>query len=446
MADAKHLCGIWQSLLFRLALAFNLCSFRRFAQWVTGLALCDEQHTLTQCLTACHLEPQWRNLEAFAEYGCWDLRRVEEHLMRLIQQELRPRWGRYHPCVVDDTKALRNSRHAWGVCTFAHTGQRNHKHPKVMLAHNWLILADLAPGQPWTYLPAASRLYLRKSQLPQGETFQNKLILAMHMLRQLNAQSPDPLLAIFDGGYARGGVVRSCRTEGRPIRFLTRPRHDARLYGPVTPRPPGRRGPKPTWGPRLPAPQHHEQWGVPWRTGRAWIYGRMRSFRFRRLECMWHVSGPDVTVAAYVFQVEGYSRPWYVISDALDLLPDQVAEAYAARYRQEDGIRDQKQQLGMEEVRAWTKQPVLRSFGMQLVAQSLLRLLQRRLEAQGQSTFTAPPWNRHKSRGSIRDLRRLMRRCGPELSQFLQALDEVPQNTPTPSHASPGCPQRRATG
>jgi hypothetical protein len=54
--------------------------------------------------------------------------------------------------------------------------------------------------------------------------------------------------------------------------------------------------------------------------------------------------------------------------------------SWAARCWQEDGFRDHKQRLGMAECRTWTKAPILRTFQIQLVALSLLRLLHARLD------------------------------------------------------------------
>ena len=56
----------------------------------------------------------------------------------------------------------------------------------------------------------------------------------------------------------------------------------------------------------------------------------------------------------FVFDVDGYAEPWFIVTSALDLSAAQVLEAYAARFRQENAIRDHKQRLGMQEVRAWT--------------------------------------------------------------------------------------------
>ena len=107
----------------------------------------------------------------------------------------------------------------------------------------------------------------------------------------------------------------------------------------------------------------------------------MRKIRYKRVCCQWSVSGYEERVPAFVFEVEGYDRPWSLATSALDLSSAQMAEAFAARLRQEDGFRDHKQPMGMEECRARTKEPVLRKLEVQKVAMTLLRLMQFRLDA-----------------------------------------------------------------
>ena len=432
MEDAKQLWTQWQELLSAFAPAFTVPGWARFAQWVTGMVLCDEQHTITQSVTSLSLQEQWRNWERLAEYGAWDQRQVERGLLELTEREGAARFAGYRPVAVDDTKALRWSREAWGVCTFQHAG-RNANRPKLVRGHNWVVMGDLSPGDPWTYRPLGGRLYLRQSQLPQGEVFRSKLALAVEMLQQADAASGAPVLAVVDGGYARKNMGHPCLGSIRPIQVLTRPRGDARLYRALPPKPVAkprtrrkRRGGRPRkWGQRLPSPRSHARWGAKWQKGAAYIYGRRRKFRGKRLDGRWAVTGPDVPVAVFVFEVEGYEAPWYLVTTAVELSAKQVVEAYAARFRQEDGIRDHKQRLGMEEVRAWTKNPVLRTFQVQVVALTLLRLLGQRLAHRGISWLTAPPWNPHKRGVSILDLRRLLWRHRREFSQFVRDLDEV---------------------
>jgi hypothetical protein len=403
----------------------------RFAQWVTGMVLCDEEHTLTQILGAIGMESHWRVLEHFAEYGSWDRPAVERQLLRLVARHAPTPRGAYRRVALDDTKEHRSSAGVWGTCTFHESTARSPNRAETVRAHNWVVLGELVPGRPWTYLPLQSRLYMRQSQLPAGERFLKKTQLAAEMLRTAARQSAAPLLAAFDGAYAVATVIRPCLnpTAGeRRIEFVTRLRRDARLYQEWTPAIRNRRGGRPRkHGLRLPAPQRHEQWGVRWQRGRAYVYGRMRRFRYKRLRCTWSVSGPEHAVHAFVFQVQGYSKQWYTVTSALQLSAADVLSSFAARFRQEDGFRDHKGRLGMEECRAWTKEPVLRTFQVQLVAQTLLRLLQRRLDADGGrgSWWRRPAWNRHKRHPSLLDVRRLLWRHRREFSKLLLGLDDL---------------------
>lgn len=77
------------------------------------------------------------------------------------------------------------------------------------------------------------------------------------------------------------------------------------------------------------APRHHEKSDASWHKGQARVYGRMRKIRYQRALCQWSVSGYEQRVHAFVLEVEGYDRPWFVVTAALDLSGEQVAEAFA---------------------------------------------------------------------------------------------------------------------
>jgi hypothetical protein len=412
------------------------------------MVLGNEEHTITQILTATGLESRWRVVEAFAEYGSWNLQAVERQLLRTVGRQVSVRWGKYRVMAVDDTKEHRTSGDVWGTCTFHESSARSPNRAETVRAHNWVVMGQLVPGKPWTYLPCASRLYFRRSQLPIDETFQTKTASAVQMLQQADRESEAPVLAAFDGAYAMETVIRPLLNPApgnRRIDFVTRLRRDARLYHPLVEEAKKPQGGRPRkWGRRMAAPQNHEKWDVSWQHGRAYIYGRMRQFRYKRVRCQWAVSGPEQLVYAYVFEVEGYDEPWYSVGSTSDLSPSQTVATVAARYRQEDGFRDQKQRLGMEECRAWTKQPVLRTFAVQMIAQTLLRLMQFRLDAEcGQQTWWSPPeWNPRKKHPSILDLRRLFWRYRHRFSKFLLRLEELAK--PPQAHFPCGRPTARA--
>ena len=161
--------------------------------------------------------------------------------------------------------------------------------------------------------------------------------------------------------------------------------------------------------------------------GRPRGYGRLRRFQYTQLRCRWAVRGPAIPVYAFVVAMEGYKAPWFLVKTALDLTAAQVVAVLTARGRQEDAFRDHQQRLGVEECRAWTKEPRLRTFQVQLVALTLLRRLQVRLnQAWGPgSWWLKPEWHPQTRHGSILDLRRLCWRHRTDCSQLLVDLDTL---------------------
>ncbi len=147
---------------------------------------------------------------------------------------------------------------------------------------------------------------------------------------------------------------------------------------------------------------------------------------------------------AFVFEMEGYATPWYTITSARDLSPAQVGAVFGARFRQEDGFRDQKQRLGMEECRAWTKEPVLRTFQVQVVAQAMLRLAQFQLDGcrSQHRWWSPPPWNSDKRHPSLLDVRRLFWKHREGFSHFLLRLEKFAK--PPQAHCPRGQPTARA--
>jgi hypothetical protein len=433
MTDATLLWSTWQALLSPFHWAFTRPGHRRFAEWVTALALNVEEHTVTQSVLALDRPEDWRAMERFAEYGRWDTAAVTRNLARLIERAPGRTWHGYHVSAVDDTKVHRNSKHVWGTCTFHEYTARCPNRATTVRAHNWVVLGALLdePGRPAWFLPVSGRLYFRKSQLPARsgaagpkEAFRTKCELAVELIRERARIVSGPHLAVFDGGYALGSVVRPlvAPEAGQPrVDFLTRLRHDARLYAPPPQeRRKGQRGPMPKWGQRLAPPRRGGRWAGPWQQGHAFVYGRGRKVRWKEVVCLWRVSGHDVPVKAVVAHVEGYKKRFALVTSAVGLTGLQVVEMFAARFRQEDGFRDLKQRLGWEECRAWTRNPIERTSQAQWVTMSLLRLAQFRLEAAGEvDWWLRPPWNRHKDRPSVLDVERLVRRHRPEIQRLL---------------------------
>jgi hypothetical protein len=443
MTEAKLTWSIWQVLLKAFAWAFTRRGFYRFAEWITAMAINVEEHTITQSVLALEQPAAWKALESFAEYGSWHEDRVTWALTHLITTAPGWDWHGYHVSAVDDTKVHRSSPHVWGTCTFHEYTARCPNRATTVRAHNWVVLGSLLhePEKPAWFLPISGRLYFRKSQLPVGPDgiveFRTKCKLAVELVRDQARIIKGKHLAVFDGGYALGSVVRPLvlPEDGSPrVAFLTRLRCDARLFAlPLPPEqwPKGKRGPKPRkWGPQLEPPHRAGGWKAKWQLGTAFVYGRQRMIRWKEVVCLWHVLGWEVPVKAIVAYVEGYKERFTLVTSAMELTGPQMVELFAARFRQEDGFRDLKQRLGWEECRAWTAKPIQRTSQAQWVTMSLLRLLQFRLEACGEvGWWLRPPWNKDKDRPSVLDAERLMRRHRAQIQRLLSKWAKDEGNT-----------------
>jgi hypothetical protein len=429
---ATWLWPLWQAIVLSLAFGFTRRGKQRFVQWVTGLALNAEEHTITQSLIALGRAGDWKALESFAEYGRWDLPFLQWGVARRLGRLPNRLWHGYCVWAADDTKVHRSGKEVWGTCTFHEYTARCPNRASTVRAHNRVVLGTLLPnsGQPAYFLPAAGRLYFRKTQLPPAGkgppvTFRTKCELLVEPGREHQKACSGKTLGVFDGGFALRSVVRPLAAPSEPgqprIDFLTRLRHDARLHRlPPLERKKGQRGATPKWGKRLPPPRQGGRWPGAWQTGTAFIYGRQRQVRYKEVLCLWRVLGHDVPVKAVVAHVQGYRKRFTLVSSATDLSGLQMVEIFCARFRQEDAFRDLKQRLGWEECRAWTRNPIERTTQALLVTLTALRLLQFELQEQrGDDWWLHPPWNKGKTRPSVLDVGRLLRQQREEMQQAL---------------------------
>jgi hypothetical protein len=85
MTEATLVWSIWQDLLDSFTGCFSRRGFRRFAEWITAMAIDVEEHTITQSVLALERPGDWKALESFAEYGAWRTSSVTWRLTRLVE-------------------------------------------------------------------------------------------------------------------------------------------------------------------------------------------------------------------------------------------------------------------------------------------------------------------------------------------------------------------------
>src|SRR5690349_8370712 len=99
--QATQLWQLWQDTLLPIAAGFTRRGRQRFVQWLTGLALNAEEHTITQSLLGIDRAQDWKALEAFAEYGSWNLPFLQYTLAGHIGRLPQSSWHGYHVWAAD---------------------------------------------------------------------------------------------------------------------------------------------------------------------------------------------------------------------------------------------------------------------------------------------------------------------------------------------------------
>lgn len=420
LMDSQNLAESWMSQVSEFAMPFTEPGWRHFAVYLTGSLLAERRPLVTEMITALSMENHWRAAEWFLEKGKWPERWIEGKLAEIASPHCR--WRGRNLWAVDDLKALKTGRNIYGTCPYHEYTSRSCNRAQTIWGHNWVLCGGLSVEEDSRrFLPACGRLYIRKDYMPSGETFRTKPQMAVEMLRLCAGRAGGRNLAIFDGGYAICSVVRPLLdpAEGQPrIDFLTRLRRDARIYhAPPAEQSPGRGRPR-KWGERRPAPQDADQWEGRWHTTTAKIYGKKREVRYKKVTGQWHPAGPDARVNVFVLQVEGYDQDWCLVTSDLDLSAEEVVLLYAARFAQEDAHRDLKQEIGFGSEQGRLKNVVLRSLQLRLTEMTLLWILKKELDQTGEQWWPKPDWYGHKERGSLRDMRRLLRNCREDFLEF----------------------------
>ncbi len=123
--------------------------------------------------------------------------------------------------------------------------------------HVFVVLGLFVTHKAWgtIALPLLARLYVRKKDLPAIDPkhrpeFRTKLELAVEMLRWAKpwlGLLDVPIWVVADGAYAKKDFLKPAAALGMTV--VSRLRKDAALRTLPGPKPPGRRGPAPTYGP-----------------------------------------------------------------------------------------------------------------------------------------------------------------------------------------------------
>jgi hypothetical protein len=149
------------------------------------------------------------------------------------------------------------------------------------------------------------------------------------------------------------------------VTLISRLRLDTRLYEFPAPVPPGKRGPKPHKGQRLPALKalgHAE--GQAWHDLEvAWYGGERKRRRLCSGACLWHTPGEKPVPIRWVLVVDpdGKLRPAAFFSTDLACAPVQIIEWFVLRWNVEVTFEESRRHLGVETQRQWSERAIART-------------------------------------------------------------------------------------
>jgi hypothetical protein len=270
-----------------------------------------------------------------------------------------------------------------------------------------------------------ARLYIRAKDVPRvpperDVTFRTKLEQAVELLGWLKTwvqgDGPSVWLAI-DGGYAKRPVLRPARAQG--VTVVGRlPRNAALRTLPPTVRPPGKRGPMPTYGKDKISLVKRAGQTRGWQQVRCQQYGAERVKTIKTFLATWRPAGGVIRVVL-VQEEDGWHA--FFCTDA-QASAAEVLEVAADRNALEQSFKDVKEVWGAGQQQLRNLQANVGAFHLNLWMQTLVEAWAWERAEEQLVDRSAAPWDRQPRRPSQADKRKALQR--EILGQEIQAVSQ----------------------
>jgi hypothetical protein len=408
----------------RLASALDRRSASRLALLFLGAVLARGRRTVTSWIRAAGLSDQFRPCyTAVAAAG----KKAGTIAAYLVLAAVKPLVGGAERLTValDDTPTKRFGPHVQGAGVH-HNPTPGPAGSPYVYGHVFVVLGLLVTHPAWGViaLPLLARLYVRKKDLigidlKHRPAFRTKLELAVELLRWAKfwlGLLRKPLWAVVDGAYAK----RPFLTEARAldVTVVSRLRKDAALWSVPGPKPPGRRGPAPTYGDRRIELAKRAGQRRGWSTGMFDLYGEKAVKRYKTFLATWKPAGGVIRVVL-VDEPTGW-RAYFCTDPAATVA--EILTTVADRFSLEITFRDCKEVVGagQQQVRfVWAS---VGAFHLCLWTYTLTEAWAWGRAEEDLVDRTASPWDDPARRPSHADKRRAWRRelLGAEIRAVLR--------------------------
>jgi hypothetical protein len=382
---------------------------------LVGAMLSPGARTVTAALRVMGLatERRFTNDHRVLNRATWSARHASQILLGGLITGLVPP-GATVVLGADDTVERRSGRKITAKGCYRDAVRSTKKHVIRCFGLKWVSMMLLVPV-PWAQrvwaLPFFTALCWPAEKRPQ-QRHKTSVDWVRQMMKQVRRWLPGRrLVLVVDGGFAAVSLALAC-VKSR-VAMVSRLRWDAALYHPPGPRPPGKRGPKPTKGPRQRSLQGWaERSDTPWETVDVDWYGgqRKKLWIFSRTALWYTPKLPPIPIRyVLVCDPEGKLRMEAFFCTDLQATPAQILEWVVMRWSVEVTFKEVRAYLGVETQRQWSERAIARTTPVLLGLFSLVTVLALRLSQGGQIPVPTTAWY-HKAEPTFADCLALVRR------------------------------------
>jgi hypothetical protein len=386
------------------------------------------------------MERHFTNDHRVLNRATWLARQGSRILLGLLITLLGPQ-GATIVLGADDTVERRSGRQITAKGGDRDAVRSTKKHVIRCFGLKWVAMMLLVPV-PWSRrvwaLPFLTALCWPAKQHGQRR-HKTSVDWVRQMMKQVRRWLPGRrLVLVVDGGLAAVALVLACIKS--KVIMVSRLRWDAALYHWPELQPPGKRGRKPTKGPRQRGLQAWaERSDTPWETVEVdWYGGQRKALWVFSRTALWYTSGlPPVAIRfVLVCDPEGKLRMEAFFCTDLQATPVEILAWVVMRWSVEVTFEEARAHLGLETQRQWSDLAIARTTPILLAVFSLVTLLALQL-SQGESMpVEATAWY-HKTAPTFVDCLTLVQRhlwraryvmnsaAGPEFVQFPREAFEL---------------------
>ena len=381
------------NVLEHFAPVFSARVWRHAQILLLGAILCRKERTVAAILRVMGLgnDPHFGNYHRVLSKARWSGLHAAKILLGLLVALVPVNL----PIIigVDETIERRKGKKIKDKGCYRDPVRSTEKHVIRCFGLKWLSMMLIVPV-PWSQrhwsLPFLTVLTpSKKANEEENRRHKTTVDWTIQMIKQVSRWLADRnIILIGDGSFACIRLAHTCIQLGK-VTLISRLRLDARLFdfpGAIA-EVPGKSGPKPQKGIRLPKLEDlvddpDQDWQ---KADVKWYGGVMKRIRFLTGVCLWHTSGQKPVLIRWVLVVDpdGKCDPEAFFSTDTQLTPIQIVEYFVLRWGVEVTFQESRRHLGVETQRQWTDKAIARSTPALMGLFSIVCLMALRLISKG---------------------------------------------------------------